>query len=557
MQHAFLYTLRRVCVMRKVIRVLLIVQLYTGAMLLSSAVSVAQFVTNSIQFPTSGGNANLLPPTSVPSNVTLRLPPESGTLLVSSGSSLTMGNATNAGTFVLQDGDGEKGTLGVTDLSADRTYTFPDVSGIIAVIAGSALGVGDATNAGSIVLQDGSGQSLTLVSTNLTANRTFTFPDVSGTVLVSDGGALSVGDASTAGTFVLYDGNGQNGTLGVTDLRVDRTYTFPDTSGTVAIIAGSALGVGSATSAGSVVLQDGSGQSLTLISTNLTADRTFTFPDVSGTVMVTNGTAITTGTTGSAGSLVIHDGSGQTGTLITANLTADRTYTFPDDSGTLAIVPSTAAGVMQYGTTSTQQSIHADGTTYLFDVAYSGTPTGDALGARIASNSSGLSNQDATALAVSTQSAGNGNAKGLVVSAVGASAGTANGIEISATGGGVNNALHITAGDLRSDGRIVLGRTDVSPAVGGTVNVTSAYMHITLPNTTGGGGITLAPGYDGQVVFLRITKAGSLGLSLISLNTNGNALLSISLLTEVNRIMQLIYIEAENEWFPVSNITLL
>jgi hypothetical protein len=90
-------------------------------------------------------------------------------------------------------------TLTVTDPTADRTVTFQDASG-------------------TVVLRD---------STDTLTNKTLTSPVVSGLTL-SD--ASIVLEGTTANDFET--------TLTVTDPTADRTITFPDSTGTVALTSG-------------------------------------------------------------------------------------------------------------------------------------------------------------------------------------------------------------------------------------------------------------------------------------------------------------------------------
>jgi hypothetical protein len=93
----------------------------------------------------------------------------------------------------------------------------------------------------------------TLAVTNPTADRTITLPDASGTVVLADGsgnvtvsGDLTVSGTTTtinsttinATTGIVFEGTTANDfetTLTVTDPTADRTITFPDATGTVAM----------------------------------------------------------------------------------------------------------------------------------------------------------------------------------------------------------------------------------------------------------------------------------------------------------------------------------
>jgi hypothetical protein len=103
------------------------------------------------------------------------------------------------GASIIMEGETDNGfetTLTVVDPTADRTITFPDVTGTVAI----------------------------LTATQTFTNKTLTSPTVSG---------LTLSDAS-----IVIEGataNDYETTLTVTDPTADRTITFPDATGTVAL----------------------------------------------------------------------------------------------------------------------------------------------------------------------------------------------------------------------------------------------------------------------------------------------------------------------------------
>ena len=128
-------------------------------------------------------------------------------------------------------------TFTITDPTADRTITFPDATGTVAFTT-------DIT--------------VTPSSTNTLTNKTLTSPIISG---------LTISDAS-----IIFEGATANDfetTITLTDPTADRTITFPDATGTVALTADFAALAG-ATFTGAV-----SGTSLTL-SGDLTVNGTTT-----------------------------------------------------------------------------------------------------------------------------------------------------------------------------------------------------------------------------------------------------------------------------------------
>jgi len=153
------------------------------------------------------------------------------------------------------------GIFDVDDLSADRTYTFPDSTGEVSLL----------------------GQGVTL-TTETTGNYVTSITNGSG-IGGGDGGSegaaltLSLGaltsDWSQTGAYDLILGNASSelkilesagatyyGIFDVDDLSVDRTYTFPDSTGTVALtsdLTGSSITLDTAYDAGG----SGVGRSIT------------------------------------------------------------------------------------------------------------------------------------------------------------------------------------------------------------------------------------------------------------------------------------------------------
>jgi hypothetical protein len=151
---------------------------------------------------------------------------------------------------------------------------------------------------------------ITLLATDPTADRTITLPNVTGTVITT--GNLS--DITNAGTFtgnIVIEGATADDyelTLSAGNPTADRTITFPDATGTVALTSDIAAGVVTETaiqtltnktltspvasglylSDSSIILEGSSADDheTTLTIINPTADRTITFPDETGTVQL-------------------------------------------------------------------------------------------------------------------------------------------------------------------------------------------------------------------------------------------------------------------------------
>ena len=151
--------------------------------------------------------------------------------------------------------------LAVTDPTADRTITLPNVTGTV-ITTGN---LSDITNIGvftSTIVMEGStanDHELTISAGDPTADRTITFPDATGTVALVENLVTSLGstylvplDLSDTvaelngsgnllvpGASIIVEGATANGfetTLTVTDPTAARTITFPDATGTVAIL---------------------------------------------------------------------------------------------------------------------------------------------------------------------------------------------------------------------------------------------------------------------------------------------------------------------------------
>ena len=108
-------------------------------------------------------------------------------------------------------------TLTVTDPTADRTITFQDATGTVALTA-------DITTHGNLTEAHGAtGAVVGTTNTQTLTNKTLTSPVVSGLTL-SDGSIVVEGATADA----------HETTLQFTDPTADRTITFPDATGTVA-----------------------------------------------------------------------------------------------------------------------------------------------------------------------------------------------------------------------------------------------------------------------------------------------------------------------------------
>jgi len=151
-------------------------------------------------------------------------------------------------------------TLQVTDPTADRTITLPNVTGTV-ITTGNLSDITDIGVFTSTIVMEGSSADayeLTLSAGNPTADRTITFPDSTGTVaLIEDlnsslGTVLETSDLSVTvaelnisgnllvpSASIILEGTGADDanetTLTVTNPTADRTITFQDATGTVVL----------------------------------------------------------------------------------------------------------------------------------------------------------------------------------------------------------------------------------------------------------------------------------------------------------------------------------
>jgi hypothetical protein len=314
----------------------------------------------------------------------------SGDLTVT-GTTTTINSTTiNATTGIVFEGattNDFETTLTVTDPTADRTITFPDATGTVVLrdstdtLTNKSISLGSNTVTSTLAQLNTAvtdADVASLAGTETLTNKTLTSPIVSGLTL-SDGSIIVEG--TTADNFET--------TLIFTDPTADRTITFPDSDGTVALAGdvstslsayvllediGADSGVAGLDGSknllvpGASIIIEGTTDNTfetTLTVTDPTEDRTITFPNASGTVALTTdiaaGTVTETGTqtltnktltspvvsglTLSDSGIVIEGSSADAHetTLTVTNPTADRTITFPDATGTVALTTDITA----------------------------------------------------------------------------------------------------------------------------------------------------------------------------------------------------------------------
>jgi hypothetical protein len=205
-------------------------------------------------------------------------------------------------------------TLTVTDPTADRTITLPNATGTVVLqdstdtLTNKSISLTTNTITGTkaefnTAMSDA--DFATIDGTETLTNKTLTSPTVSGLYL-SDGSIVVEG--ATA--------NDHETTLQFTDPTEDRTITFKNESGTVAFTADIPSLSGYVTESGT--------QTLT--------NKTLTSPLVSG-LSITDGSIVVEGATANDNET----------TLQFTDPTADRTITFPDATGTVALAADVLA----------------------------------------------------------------------------------------------------------------------------------------------------------------------------------------------------------------------
>jgi len=129
-------------------------------------------------------------------------------------------------------------TLTVTDPTADRTITLPDATGTVALLGSIALGTDTTGNYMSDVT---AGTGVTVTHTpGEASSATIAIGQAVGTTDSPTFGGLTINGAS-----IIFEGataNDYETTFTVTDPTADRTLTFPDATGTLALLGTIALG---------------------------------------------------------------------------------------------------------------------------------------------------------------------------------------------------------------------------------------------------------------------------------------------------------------------------
>ena len=345
---------------------------------------------NTISFSETDGGGDtitLQPATTLGGSITLTLPTATGTLALTN-SSIT-GNASTATALAANGSNCSAGSypLGVDASGNAEGCTAAATGAVTNVASGTGLTGGPITSTGTLSLN---------YSDTLAGNPALTTGQAEFDSGDSQGGVLFEG--STADGF--------EGLLTPADPTADRTWTLPDASGTVALTSSSITGNaatatalaanGANCGAGSYALGvDASGAS-----EGCTVAATGTVTSVATSTGLTGGTITGSGTlslnysdtlasnslatkqaefSGDGQGAVLFEGTtadGFEGLLTPADPTADRTWTLPDTSGTLALTSSSITGNAATATALAANGANCGAGSYALGVDASGASEG-------------------------------------------------------------------------------------------------------------------------------------------------------------------------------------
>ena len=242
--------------------------------------------------------------------------------------------------------------LQAADATDDRTLTFPDESGTILSTGSS---IANTNLANSSVTVGSTSIALGATATTIAGLTSLTSTTLEGTTTVRVGAADAANGLLLNSSGITFEGSTANAhetTLSVTDPTADRAITFPDAGGTVVLLGSLSVASGSGltydTSTGefgtsSIPNGQLANSSVTVGSTAIALGGSAT--TITGlTSVTTTGLIVDDQTSG----LAIRDAGDATriarfdsGTISTGTT---RTFTFPDENGTLLTSASTIPG---------------------------------------------------------------------------------------------------------------------------------------------------------------------------------------------------------------------
>jgi hypothetical protein len=297
---------------------------------------------------------------------TFTFPSASGTVLTSSLSTNAVDaansiwGASNALVFEGASANAHELSLTLADVTADRTVTFADAGGTV-FLSTLSTNAPDAANSlwavsNGLVLEGATADAheTTLSPVDPTADQTISIPNVGAnsafmlSTLTTNNvdAANSITGTSNALVMEGATADGFELSLTLTDPTADHTLTLPNASGSPIL----SIGIPDAANAisggtGTLIAEGATADTseTTIAFTDPTADRAVTFADGAGTVMLsslaTNAPDAANSVIGASNGLVLEGATanGFETTLTLTDPTADRTITFPNETGTVML----------------------------------------------------------------------------------------------------------------------------------------------------------------------------------------------------------------------------
>jgi hypothetical protein len=270
-------------------------------------------------------------------------------------------------TFEGATADSYETILQVTDPTADRTITLPNVTGTV-ITTGNLSDITDIGVFSSTITMEGSSADdfeLTLSAGNPTADRTITFPDATGTVALTSDITVTASSTNTftnksislttnpvTGTKAEFNtamSDADFATIDGTETLTNKTLTAP----VISSITNGAATLTLPTSTGTIALtSDIAAGIVTETGTQTLTNKTLTSPVITGAVF-NDGSIVFEGATANDYET----------TLTVTDPTADRTITFPNETGTVQLrvtdVSDTEIGYLNGVTSAIQTQMDA------------------------------------------------------------------------------------------------------------------------------------------------------------------------------------------------------